>query len=99
MNLGILGHFGGSILGVLGHVVHLGISFFGIFVILKHYGTSWKINILESPLNIPTPTLVPDHPLRGHEGTWGTRVIGAVGQGRELHQTYGLCHVRAPPRR
>ena len=33
-----------------------GRSSFGIFEILKHYGTSCKINILESPLNIPTPT-------------------------------------------
>ena len=25
------------------------------------------------PLNIPTPTPAPDHPLGGHERTWGTR--------------------------
>ena len=29
------------------------------------------------PLKIPTPTPAPDHPRRGHEGAWGTRVVGA----------------------
>ena len=27
------------------------------------------------PLKIPTPTPAPDHPLGGHEGSWGTRVL------------------------
>ena len=52
MNLGILLHIGISMFGIL---VHLGKSFCGIFEILHNYGTSWKINILESPLNIPSP--------------------------------------------
>ena len=61
MNLGIFVHFGISSFGVL---VDLGKSNFEIFEILNNYCTSWKINILESQpsLNIPTPTLAPDHP-------------------------------------
>ena len=27
-----------------------------VFEILNNYGTSWEINVLESPLNIPSPT-------------------------------------------
>ena len=30
-----------------------------------------------APLNIPTPTPAPDQPLVGHEGAWGTRLVGA----------------------
>ena len=47
-------------------MVHLGTSLFGIFEILNNYGTSWKIYIVESPLNIATPTPAPDHSLEGH---------------------------------
>ena len=48
-------------------MVHPGRSIFGIFDILNNYGTSSKINISESPLNIPTPSPAADHPLGGHE--------------------------------
>ena len=50
-------------------MVHLGKSIFGTFEILRHDGTSWKINILA--LKIPTPTTAPANPLGGHEGAWG----------------------------
>ena len=49
-----------------GILVHLERSIFGVFEILNNYGTSWKI-YPGIPLNIPTPTPAPDHPLGGHE--------------------------------
>ena len=40
-----------------------------MFEISNNYGTSWEINILDSPppLNIQTPTRAPGHLLGGHE--------------------------------
>ena len=70
MNLGILAQFGRSNVGFL---VHLGWSNFGIFEILKHDGTSWKINILGSP----SKYRLPDHSLGRHEGAWGLRAAAA----------------------
>jgi hypothetical protein len=37
----------------------------------RGYVATWLSGPL--PLNIPTPTPAPDHPLGGHERTWGHR--------------------------
>ena len=42
-------------------MVHLGKSFFGIFEIMNNYGTSWKINILESHSKFPGGPLQRGH--------------------------------------
>ena len=59
-------HFGKKWQSLRSRIImqHLGKSLLGIFEISNNYGTSWKINLLESPppLNIPTPTPAPDRP-------------------------------------
>ena len=54
-------------------MVHLGKTVFGLFEILTNYGTSWKINILESspPLNIPSPTKLPPTKVHVEDGSGG----------------------------
>ena len=54
MPRGTVADFGRSICGIS---IHLGKSMFGIFEILKHYGASWKINILEFPSKYRLPPL------------------------------------------
>ena len=46
----------------------------------SHDNELFHFQVTESPapLNIPTPTPAPDHPLGGHERAWGTRVLGGI---------------------
>ena len=45
------------------------------------------------PLNIPTPTPAPDHLLRGHGRTWGTRVVGELGDQQRLQECNYYKHM------
>ena len=79
-----------------GILVHHGKSIFGIFEILKHYGTSWKINILESPSTYRFPPLHPTTLL-------GDTIVPGQGPARlraqrDVHQPGVLWFLNIPTR-